>query len=98
MAVAAAAAVSKPATPLPLPPRFGFKMTGPSPNRSNNRDIAGKPNPTKVRGTVIPAASRAAYWAALFTSNCRARLPLITRRPCRSSQASVILVNSGTRS
>lgn len=25
-----------------------------------------------------------AYWAALLTSSCSARLPLTTRRPCRS--------------
>ena len=67
--------------PSPLPPRFGFRMTGcPEMRRAaatssfttGNQDSAGRED---------TAFSSAAYWRALLISRSSARLPLTTQSP-----------------
>ena len=57
--------------------------------------ISSRPTTATVRGVRMPCASRAAYWATLLISSCRARLPLSTRRSWRSSHASTAAAYSG---
>ena len=47
-----------------------------------------RPTASTVRGVRMPCRRRATSWRSLLTSSAKALLPLTTRRPCASSQAS----------